>query len=446
MSKELIQTFRNAKGMAHPHAFIAVAEFTNWREEQMSWMKTVCIGSWSFVPKAVMKGPDALELLEKFSVNSLKKYDIGQAKHVINCNKDGKVITEGMVMRVGEEEFYLYSTPAVWFEYQASLAEYKDNVTVQMENQLDTSIYQVAGPNAIYLLEEVANESLRDIKFMRFRNIIINGRDVMAINGLTMAGETGFELQFPHTYHDDVYNTILEVGKKYGLRELGHKNHQINHLLACFPTVYYHYFPALFGDEEADFMRYILSSPSAYLSKWKLRWKILGSFEGNDISDYYRSPVEMGWIKHINFDHDFLGRKALEAEVAHPKRKVVTLEFNSEDLVDIYASNFKQGEPREFMDIPQQYQFSTRVDAVSKDGKLIGVSTGPGYSYYFRKMLAISYIDVNYTKPGTNVEVLWGSPGTRQKIIRATVAPAPYKKDTRKIDLTTLPEKLVLNK
>ena len=45
-----------------------------------------------------------------------------------------------------------------------------------------------------------------------------------------------------------------------------------------------------------------------------------GSFEAKDVSDYYRSPVEPAWIKNINFDHDFIGSYALEAEVAHPKR------------------------------------------------------------------------------------------------------------------------------
>jgi len=73
--------------------------------------------------------------------------------------------------------------------------------------------------------------------------------------------------------------------------------------------------------------------------------KINGSFDGNDISDYYRSPVEMGWARNIKFDHEFIGRKALKAEVANPKRTIVTLEFNSDDMIDIYASMFRKGEP-----------------------------------------------------------------------------------------------------
>ena len=70
------------------------------------------------------------------------------------------------------------------------------------------------------------------------------------------------------------------------------------------------------------------------------------------------------------------------------------------------------------------------------DGKLIGVSTVPGYSYYFRKIISLSYIDVRHTAPGTEVEIVWGDPGKRQKVIRATVGPAPYKKHAGKGDLS----------
>jgi vanillate/3-O-methylgallate O-demethylase len=50
-------------------------------------------------------------------------------------------------------------------------------------------------------------------------------------------------------------------------------------------------------------------------------------------------------------------------------------------------------------------------------------------------MLSLCTIDVAHADPGTEVIVIWGAPGTRQKEIRATVAPAPYKTDNRRADL-----------
>ncbi len=62
----------------------------------------------------------------------------------------------------------------------------------------------------------------------------------------------------------------------------------------------------------------------------------------------------------------------------------------------------------------------------------------PGYSYCFLQMLSLCMIDVEHSEPGTDVPVVWGEPGESQKEIQATVAPAPYKKDNRRIDTTGL--------
>ena len=69
-----------------------------------------------------------------------------------------------------------------------------------------------------------------------------------------------------------------------------------------------------------------------------------GSFESDDIRDYHVSPVELGWGKNIKFDHDFRGREVLQAELASPKRGIVTLEFDTDDVVDVYSSMFEPGE------------------------------------------------------------------------------------------------------
>ena len=57
---------------------------------------------------------------------------------------------------------------------------------------------------------------------------------------------------------------------------------------------------------------------------------------------------------------------------------------------------------------------------------------------YFRKMPSLCTVDTALSEPGTQVEVLWDNPGKPQKSIRATVAPASYKKDNRRADLQAL--------
>ena len=432
MSTEIINALRNSPGGYHPGW--GGPEYTNWRDEQMSWKQTCYIGDWSFLGhkfNLLLEGPEALKLVSDISVNSFARFDIGQGKHIIQCNNDGKVISEGILMRLEEEKFVAQSSPAMYISYKLHTGKYKAK-----DWQEDCFNFQVSGPNSLYVVEKAAGESIRDIGFMCFRTIKIKGRNVIALRQ-GMAGELGYELQGPQKYAQEIYDAILEAGKEYGIRRLGRRTVMINHLEACFPTGVWHYLPAMWGPDVEGYFEYIGKNFDPGITL-----KISGSFQGNDISDYYRSPVETGWTKNIKFDHEFIGRKALEAEVAHPKRTVVTLEFNSEDMIDVYASLFRDGEPYDFMDIPHSEKWVMWADQVLKDGKLIGVSSEPGYSYYFRKVLSLTYIDIKFSKPGTEVVIVWGNPGTPQKHIRATVAPAPYKKDNRRIDVTKLPSYL----
>lgn len=107
-------------------------------------------------------------------------------------------------------------------------------------------------------------------------------------------------------------------------------------------------------------------------------------------------------------------------------------------MTDIYASLFGDADPYEPMDLPHQDMWIMQADRVMKGGKIVGISTVPGYSAYFRKVLSLTYIDPAYSAPGTEVTVVWGNPGQPQKDIWAKVAPAPYKKDNRRIDLTAI--------
>jgi vanillate/3-O-methylgallate O-demethylase len=194
------------------------------------------------------------------------------------------------------------------------------------------------------------------------------------------------------------------------------------------------YLPAIFGEDMQEYFAEFKAAMPAYA----ITFNIAGSFEADEVSAWYRSPVELGWANRIKFDHDFIGRKALEEEVAHPRRAMRTLVWNADDVVEVYASLFRQGKPYHYMEMPRDQRGFMYADKVLKNGKLVGIATSRGYSYHFRQMLSLSTIDVEYSEPGTEVTVMWGNPGEPQREIRATVAPAPYKKDNRRTDVSKL--------
>jgi vanillate/3-O-methylgallate O-demethylase len=416
-------------------------EHTGWIDENMSWKQTCYIGDWSWLDEFHIKGSDALKFFSDFVVNSLAKFDIGQAKHAVMCNNDGRVIGEGILMRFSEDEieFQARGPVTTWLEYNFQKGQYNAEVTLVISKFK----YQVQGPNSLHVIEKAAGESIRDIGFMHFRKIHINGREVWALRQ-GMSGEIGYELQGPAEYGSEIYNTILKVGKEFGIRRMGSRVAMMNHLEACFPTITHDYLPAICGKAEKEYFdSYNIEMTDGRSRGWFRSFdrclKVKGSFEADDISAWYRSPVELGWTKEIKFDHDFYGREALEAEVAHPRRTIVTLVWNADDVIDVVTSLFRQGEePYDFMDMPRHQWFCMYANKVLKGDQLVGVMTSRGFSYYFRQMLSLCTIDIDFSKPGTEVAVVWGDPGTRQKHIRATVAPAPYKKDNRRIDVTKL--------
>jgi vanillate/3-O-methylgallate O-demethylase len=72
----------------------------------------------------VAKGPDALKLFSNLSVNRFITFDIGQAKHAIQCKDEGKVVAPGILMRLADEEFCTQSSPAPWTSFNLRKGRY----------------------------------------------------------------------------------------------------------------------------------------------------------------------------------------------------------------------------------------------------------------------------------------------------------------------------------
>jgi len=411
------------------------SQYTNWIDEQLSWKETCYVGSWSTFANLKLEGPEAIDLLADLSINSFTDYPVGGGKHLVQCDEDANVVAEGVLVREGEETFVVHGVPCYWTAYNLGRGDY--DATCEFR---DTFNYGIQGPNSIEVLDALADHSLRDVGFMRSGEIDIAGVDVTAVR-FGMSGEIGFELHGPGEHSETVWNAILEAGDEYGIRRLSSGTSSINQLESGIPSRVRDFVSAIFGAEMADYRAFLREHQTRDL----ITHAVEGSFETDDLTDYYRTPVELGWDRYTEFDHDFVGREALEAEAADPRRVLVTLEWNEDDVVDVYASLFRDGPTCKFMEMPHQQKRAMIADRVLVDGEDVGVATMRGYSYYFRQMLSLCTIDVEHSDPGTKVTVLWGegpnptSPTVEDHVqteVRATVAETPYKQDRRRADLS----------
>jgi vanillate/3-O-methylgallate O-demethylase len=409
-------------------------EFTGWISESMSWKNTCFVGDWSPLAKAVIEGPDALLFFMKTAMNGFQKFDIGQAKHAVFCNTGGKVAGEGVLMRLAEEKFLLTGGVVVsWAQYQFEIGGYRSQFN---DVTSDQCIIQVQGPSSIHVMERATGERLRDIGFMRFRKSCINDIEVIILRQ-GMAGEIGYEI---HGRSDDavaIYMHLMEVGAEFGIKRLGGRTKLVNHVEACFPTVTIDYLPAFHDSDEEGFRNWFSALGSAFTT---VDIGHAGSFEVTHPRDLHRTPFELGWGKSARFDRDYIGREALEREAQNPKRKMVTLVWNSDDVINVYGSLFQRDEtPFSYMEMPRNLAWCIWADDVLVGNRRVGLTTSRCYSYYFREMISLCVIDVEFSVPGAEVVVIWGNEGSPTKSIRAKVAPAPYKRDQRRSSFDDVP-------
>ena len=165
-------------------------------------------------------------------------------------------------------------------------------------------------------------------------------------------------------------------------------------------------------------------------------WVLGGSFVGDDVTDYYLGLEELGYGRLADFDHDFVGRDALSARVDDPARTKVTFVWDGNDVVDVFASLFRDGDTYKFAALPDLFQQwdHGHFDRVEVGGEPVGVSMYTAYDYNERAVLSLGVVDTAHAEPGTDVTVVWGEAGSAkptverhvEKAIGATVAPAPY--------------------
>lgn len=419
----------SSTGIFHPY------EYSGWEDECLSWHDNCYIHA-GLNPTSTyrVKGPEALELFSDISVNSFKNFQIGRSKHTIMCDENGKIVQHGMVLRLAEDEFMTY-----WLWPYPEFIMKKDGYDCEGERLTgQVFLYQLGGPRSLEIVEAAAGEDFHDVKFLGFKEGHIDGRKITVFR-IGMCGTLAYEVHGAIEDAIPVYNTLLKAGEPFGIRRLGRNAYRVVHTEAGFPQINYH-FPFAVREGFGEFMmqKDIYGSGPIVIT---------GSAADLPYPQHLRSPIELGWAHMVKFDHDFVGREALEKEMANPRRAMVTLEYNHEDVLDIYRSQFSKDGACTGMKWSEDFDFykgsdNYHVDKVlSQDGNLIGLTSGRMFSPHYREMISLCSLDVAFAKLGTEVIILWGEMGTKQKKIRATVARFPYVDQNRNenVDTDTIP-------
>ena len=264
-------------------------------------------------------------------------------------NPQGKIVGEFSVSRVGEEEFHLFGSQAAevhhprWF-----LAHLPEKSEIRFENlSLSMVGLTVAGPRSRDVLQKLTDTSLatKDFPFMAFRRTNI-GMAPVWLSRMTYTGDLGYEMWMAPEYQRYLFDLIWDAGKEFDMGLFGFRALITMRLEKSFGTWFREYRPIY-------------------------------------------TPLEAAMDRSLKFDHDFIGRAAVEKEIADggPKRKLVVFKVD----VDPEAPADVIGD-----------------EPVWHDGQVVGWITSGGYAHYSQASLAMGYIPSELVdkKSGFEIEII----------------------------------------
>jgi len=436
----IVDTLRNAQNPAYVVP-VVTSEYSSWRLEQKAWRETAVLFDQSHhMDNVIIRGSDAIHLISDTAINSVKNFDINIAKQYVPVNESGHVIGDGILFRESEDEFlFVGRAPAGnWLRYHGETGGYK-NLEIETDrrspmNPMGQAVrrkywrFQIQGPHAWEVIEKLHGAKLEPVKFFHMSHMNIAGERVRTLRH-TMAGAPGLEMWGDFASYTKIRDAIVAAGEEWGLRPCGGRAYPTNTLESGWiPDP----LPAVYTGESLRKYRQWLPADSV-----EARNAIAGSFVSPNIEDYYLTPWALGYGNFVRFDHDFIGRSALEKMDVKSQFKKVTFAWNTEDLTKIFGSMLRSdGRGYKYFDLPLAnygyFNFDTVLDA---QGAHLGFSMWTGYSENERTALSLGI--VRHDVPiGSEVGVVWGEPdgGTQkatverheQLSVRAIVSPAPY--------------------
>lgn len=429
----VVDMLRNSQ--VGPYVFPVQSEYSNWRDEQESWMKGAVLFNQSYhMTDTYFEGPDVYRLLSDVSVNGYKNFPVNKAKQIVCVNHDGYIIGDSVLFHHAPNRVSIVGRPATpnWVEFNAVTGGYdvqvrRDERSVSNPHQRSRFRLQVQGPTASQIFARANGGPMPDIPFFSMADFKIGKYQVSGLNH-RMSGAPGLEFWGPMEDLDGVIAVLKDVGEDLGLKLGGSRTYStVAHESGWIPSPT----PAIYSGEKMRAYREWLSGDG-----FEANASLGGSFSSPRIEDYYQTPWDLGYGKLIKFDHAFIGREALLAMQDQPHKTKKWLKWNAEDVMKVFQSMFNTGDRYKHMEMPAAHYATLPFDKVLLNGNLIGLSLYPVYTANVRGWISLSIVDEKLGQDGTEVEIVWGEegggsrkPGVERHVqthIRARIASGPF--------------------
>ncbi|MGC1616913.1 MAG: aminomethyltransferase family protein [Candidatus Acidiferrum sp.] len=333
-------------------------------------------------------GKDATRFVNRVISRDINKVAIDQVIYCCWCDPEGKVIDDGTITRLGENEYrWTAADPSLrWFQQNALALDVKiEDISEQI------AALALQGPTSGKLLHAVTDGNVSNLKYFRVTRGQIAGVPV-DISRTGYTGDLGFEIWMPWKDGKKVWDELIKKGKAFDIHPAGMIALDIARIEAGLILI------------EVDYS----SSKKALISSQKY------------------SPEEIGLGKLVDLKKDnFVGRDALarERKSGGAERRLVGLEINWNEVEALYD---KMGMA------PQVPSVASRVAVpVYRDGKQVGKATSTAWSPTLKKMIALACVNRDQSSVGATVNIEMTVEAVRHTVSAKVVA-LPFFNPARK--------------
>jgi vanillate/3-O-methylgallate O-demethylase len=259
--------------------------------------------------------------------------------------------------------------------------------------------FEVQGPRAMEILRAVNQGRELTTKFFNMGEITIAGCQARTLSH-GMGSAEGLEIFGPAQDGETVRAALIAAGAPFGMRQAGARaystaSNESGWIASPLPAIY--------TSESTRAFREWLSDTS-----FEAMCSVGGSFEPEDVEDYYLTPHDLDYHRVIRFDHDFIGRPMLEAMAEQPHRQKVTLVWDDAGVQALIGGYFGEGLPTKMLEWPTAHYATHPYDQVLAGAKRVGLSTSCSYSANERAWISLAMLEPAFAAPGTEVTLLWG--------------------------------------
>ena len=159
----------------------------------------------------VLRGPQALDLIQKITINDASKLEVWQVQYSAMCLENGGIIDDLLVYR-GPDHYMLVVNGANVEKDLAWVLKQSDAFDVELLDKTEeTALLALQGPRTAEIIQGLTDTALEEIGYYKFREGAVAGIEGI-ISRTGYSGEDGFELYVPVSQAMDLFDALMEAG------------------------------------------------------------------------------------------------------------------------------------------------------------------------------------------------------------------------------------------